>query len=72
MNATKIMGKKITVDDPSDGDLLRYNGETHQWESYTPADAGAYTPGSPSDWNETAPTTIQQAIDRLAAANPGA
>lgn len=32
----------------------------------------AYTPGDASDWASPPPTTIQEAIDRLAAANPGA
>lgn len=32
----------------------------------------AYTPGDATDWASPAPTTIQEALDRLAAANPGA
>jgi hypothetical protein len=28
----------------------------------------SYTPATPADWNGTAPTTMQAAIDRLAAA----
>jgi hypothetical protein len=28
----------------------------------------SYTPATPADWNGTAPTTIQEAIDRLAIA----
>jgi hypothetical protein len=32
----------------------------------------SYTAANPGDWSGSAPTTIQQAIDRLAAANPGA
>lgn len=32
----------------------------------------AYTPTTPSDWASTPPTTLAEAIDRLAAATPGA
>ena len=35
-------------------------------------DALQYKPEAPADWSGTPPTTIQEAIDRLAAANPGA
>lgn len=31
-----------------------------------------YIPGNPSDWAGTAPDTVKEAIDRLAAASPGA
>jgi len=31
-----------------------------------------YTPGTPGNWSATAPTTIAEALDRLAAASPGA
>ena len=32
----------------------------------------SYTPANPSDWNSPPPTTIQAALDRLAAFSPGA
>lgn len=32
----------------------------------------AYTPAVPGNWAGTPPTTLKAAIDRLAAANPGA
>lgn len=32
-----------------------------------PGDATAYTPTTPANWNGTPPTTIQAALDRLAA-----
>lgn len=35
--------------------------------SQTTAYTGAYTPATPADWNGTPPTTIAEAIDRLAA-----
>lgn len=38
----------------------------------TPAVAVKYTPTTPADWAAPAPTTVQEALDRLAAANPGA
>ena len=32
----------------------------------------AYAPAIPGNWNDPPPTTVQEALDRLAAANPGA
>lgn len=32
----------------------------------------AYSPATPANWASTAPTTLAAAVDRLAAANPGA
>ncbi len=32
----------------------------------------AYDPATPGDWASTPPTTLAEAIDRLAAASPGA
>lgn len=32
----------------------------------------SYTPANPGDWASPPPTTIQEALDRLAAATPGA
>jgi len=37
-------------------------------ELYTQLNTGAYTPGTPSNWHNTPPTTIASALDRLAAA----
>lgn len=34
--------------------------------------AATYTAGTPADWAGAAPTTVSEALDRLAAANPGA
>lgn len=34
--------------------------------------AAAYTPADASNWASPAPTTIAEALDRLAAASPGA
>lgn len=49
---------------------LRYNTELEKLEVKTAADwnliEGGYTPSVPSDWN-TAPTSIAQALDELAA-----
>lgn len=42
---------------------LTFPDNTEQSTAWT----GEYTPGTPSDWNGTAPTTIAEAIDRLAA-----
>lgn len=33
---------------------------------------GSYTPANAADWASPPPTTIAEALDRLAAANPGA
>jgi len=32
----------------------------------------AYSPAAPGDWASPAPTTVSEALDRLAAANTGA
>ena len=60
---------------------LRSNstGTTNDWTFGTdgnltlPTDGTiSYTPANPSDWNSPPPTTIQAALDRLAAFSPGA
>lgn len=33
----------------------------------TPSEASAYTPSTPADWSGDAPTTIGEALDRIAA-----
>lgn len=40
-------------------------------KNYVDTNAG-YIPSTPSDWAGTAPTTVQEALNRLAAATPGA
>ncbi len=35
-------------------------------------EAQAYSPADPSDWADPPPSTVAEALDRLAAANPGA
>lgn len=62
-------------DTPAEGDwwltivgaFYRCNGAT-----VGPLTGDAYVPGTPGDWAGSAPATIAEALDRLAAANPGA
>jgi len=49
------------------GTVLVSNGSTVSYQFLSPAGIG-YTPGNPANWNGTPPTTIQQALDRIAAA----
>ena len=46
--------------------LLKIGNGIDNWSTLSGIDV--YIPATPSDWNDPAPTTVQEAIDRLAAA----
>lgn len=50
---------------PNSGDLLTYDGVQQLWVAA--ARDTSYTPATPSNWSAPAPTTIGEALDRLAA-----
>lgn len=51
---------------------LNISGGTFNWTRRTQAGAVLYAPDDPSDWASPPPVTVAEALDRLAAANPGA
>jgi hypothetical protein len=57
-------GMSIT---PSSGNMTGGIDGTARWVNFFNGETVLYTPGTPSSWNGTAPTTLQGAIDRLAA-----
>ena len=50
---------------PNSGDLLTYDGVQQLWVAA--ARDTSYAPATPSNWSAPAPTTIKEALDRLAA-----
>jgi hypothetical protein len=52
---------------PSSGNMTGGINGTARWINFFNGETVSYTPGTPSNWNGTAPTTLQGAIDRLAA-----
>jgi len=62
----------VTITTPADGDVIVYDGDISRFVNT--ADL-PYNPTTAADWNGTAPTTVGEALDRLAAwitANGGA
>lgn len=55
----------LPATDGSSGDVLKTNGSATL--SFSSPGSLPYTPTTSSDWNGAAPTTIQQALDRIAA-----
>jgi hypothetical protein len=63
VKATSPLNPLATKDWSFDGlGKLTFPDNTQQTTAWT----GAYTPATPADWNGTPPTTIAEAIDRLA------
>jgi len=55
----------------TDTNKIKSGDGTSHWSSLPYANGGgtvSYTPATASDWTGTPPTTIQEALDRLAAA----
>ena len=64
--AVSISASSMTVT-PSSGNMTGGIDGTARWVNFFNGETVSYTPGTPSNWNGTAPTTLQGAIDRLAA-----
>jgi hypothetical protein len=70
LDETEIFGTNINVDQTfASGDTLNviFSIEPSAQGASGPSGPTAYTPGNPANWEGTAPTTIEDAIDRLAA-----
>jgi hypothetical protein len=64
-----------TITSPADLDLLQYDSASATWVNRAvigeTGPIGSYNPGDPTDWEDPDPTTISEALDRLAAAVRG-
>jgi hypothetical protein len=64
-----------TITSPQDLDLLQYDSASDTWVNRAvigeTGPIGSYTPGDLTDWEDPDPTTISEALDRLAAAVRG-
>ena len=55
-----------------DGISTQLSEQATSIEEAATSEGTSYTPAVPADWASTPPTTVQEALDRIAAFNPGA
>lgn len=68
--ALRLATKPLAESNPNLGDAI--DARIASESAAAQAAAEAYAAGTPADWAGAAPTTVAEALDRLAAATPGA